>query len=147
MIPAGTLAANYAAITSYRMIFEERAKRTIRKSFSQVVPPGIIALIEKDPEKYLRPGGDMMELTVMFSDIRGFTTISEGLSPDELVRLLNEYLSTMTDIFFANLGTLDKYIGDAIMAFWGAPTRSRTTPTRLLTAPSNVPRARGTQAK
>ena len=57
----------------------------------------------------------------MFSDIRGFTTISEGLSADELVRLLNEYLGTMTDILFANLGTLDKYIGDAIMAFWGSP--------------------------
>ena len=121
VIPAATLAANYAAITSYRMIFEERAKRTIRKSFSQVVPPGIIALIEKDPDKYLRPGGEMMELTVLFSDIRGFTTLSEGLSPDELVLLLNEYLATMTDTLFSTYGTLDKYIGDAIMGFWGAP--------------------------
>ena len=121
VIPAGTLAANYAAITSYRMIFEERAKRTIRKSFSQVVPPAIIALIEKDPGKYLRPGGEMMELTVLFSDIRGFTTISEGLTPDALVLLLNEYLTTMTDTLFSTYGTLDKYIGDAVMAFWGAP--------------------------
>jgi adenylate cyclase len=121
VIPAGTLAANYAAITSYRMIFEERAKRTIRKSFSQVVPPAIIALIEKDPRKYLRPGGEMMELTVLFSDIRGFTTISEGLTPDALVLLLNEYLTTMTDTLFSTYGTLDKYIGDAVMAFWGAP--------------------------
>ena len=121
VIPAGTLAANYAAITSYRMIFEERAKRTIRKSFSQVVPPAVIALIEKDPQKYLRPGGEMMELTVLFSDIRGFTTISEGLSPDALVLLLNEYLTTMTDTLFSTYGTLDKYIGDAVMAFWGAP--------------------------
>jgi len=121
VIPAGTLVANYAAITSYRMIFEERAKRMIRKSFSQVVPPAVIALIEKDPEKYLRPGGEMMELTVLFSDIRGFTTLSEGLTPDELVLLLNEYLATMTDVLFSTYGTLDKYIGDAIMAFWGAP--------------------------
>jgi adenylate cyclase len=121
VIPAGTLVANYAAITSYRMIFEEREKRKIRKSFSQYLSPGVIALIEKDPQKYIRPGGEMKELTVMFSDIRGFTTISEGLSPDELVRLLNEYLGEMTDIVFANLGTLDKYIGDAIMAFWGSP--------------------------
>ncbi len=81
----------------------------------------MITLIEKDPQKYIRPGGEMKELTVMFSDIRGFTTISEGLTPDELVRLLNEYLGAMTDILFANLGTLDKYIGDAIMAFWGSP--------------------------
>jgi len=121
VIPAGTLVANYAGITSYRMIFEERAKRLIRKSFSQAVPPSVIALIEKDPEKYLRPGGELRELTVLFSDIRGFTTISEGLTPDELVLLLNEYLGAMTDALFSTYGTLDKYIGDAIMAFWGAP--------------------------
>jgi len=121
VIPAGTLAANYAAITSFRMIFEEREKRKIRKSFAQYLSPGVIGLIEKDPQKYIHPGGETKELTVMFSDIRGFTTISEGLSADELVRLLNEYLGTMTDILFANLGTLDKYIGDAIMAFWGSP--------------------------
>jgi adenylate cyclase len=121
VIPAATLAANYAAITSFRMIFEEREKRKIRKTFSQYLSPGVIKLIEKDPRKYIRPGGEMKELTVMFSDIRGFTTISEGLSPDELVQLLNEYLGEMTDIVFASNGTLDKYIGDAIMAFWGSP--------------------------
>ena len=121
VIPAATLAANYAAITSFRMIFEEREKRKIRKTFSQYLSPGVIKLIEKDPQKYIRPGGEMKELTVMFSDIRGFTTISEGLTPDELVQLLNEYLGEMTDIVFASNGTLDKYIGDAIMAFWGSP--------------------------
>jgi adenylate cyclase len=121
VIPAGTLAANYAAITSFRMIFEEREKRKIRKTFSQYLSPGVIKLIEKNPQKYIRPGGEMKELTVMFSDIRGFTTISEGLTPDELVQLLNEYLGEMTDIVFATNGTLDKYIGDAIMAFWGSP--------------------------
>jgi adenylate cyclase len=121
MIPAGTLAANYAAITSLRMIREERAKRNIRKSFSQYLSPGVIELIEKDPEKYIRPGGEVKELSVLFSDIRGFTTISEGLTPDQLVHLLNEYFGQMTDFVFATDGTLDKYIGDAIMAFWGSP--------------------------
>jgi len=120
-IPAGTLVANYAAITSFRMIFEEREKRKIRKTFSQYLSPGVIGLIEKDPRKYIRPGGETKELTVMFSDIRDFTTLSEGLSADELVHLLNEYLGEMTDVLFRNLGTLDKYIGDAIMAFWGSP--------------------------
>jgi len=121
VIPAGTLVANYAAITSYRMIFEERQKRKIRKSFAQYLSPGVIALIERDPQKYIRPGGESRELTVMFSDIRAFTTISEALTPDELVRLLNEYLGAMTQILFSTNGTLDKYIGDAIMAFWGSP--------------------------
>jgi adenylate cyclase len=121
VIPAGTLTANYAAITSLRMIREERAKRKIRKSFSQYLSPGVIELIEKDPEKYIRPGGESKELSVLFSDIRGFTTISEGLTPDQLVHLLNEYFGQMTEIVFATDGTLDKYIGDAIMAFWGSP--------------------------
>jgi len=121
VIPAGTLVANYAVITSFRMIFEEREKRKIRKTFSQYLSPDVISLIEKDPQKYVRPGGEIKELTVMFSDIRGFTTISEGLTPDELVSLLNEYLGEMTEIVFANQGTLDKYIGDAVMAFWGSP--------------------------
>jgi len=121
VIPAGTLVVNYAVVTSFRMIFEEREKRKIRKTFSQYLSPDVIGLIEKDPQKYIRPGGEIKELTVMFSDIRGFTTISEGLTPDELVSLLNEYLGEMTEIVFANQGTLDKYIGDAIMAFWGSP--------------------------
>ncbi|HXZ11910.1 MAG TPA: adenylate/guanylate cyclase domain-containing protein [Candidatus Sulfotelmatobacter sp.] len=121
VIPAGTLFLNYAVMTSFRMIFEEREKRKIRKTFSQYLSPDVIGLIEKDPQKYIRPGGEIKELTVMFSDIRGFTTISEGLTPDELVSLLNEYLGEMTEIVFSNQGTLDKYIGDAIMAFWGSP--------------------------
>jgi adenylate cyclase len=122
VIPAATLAANYAAITSVRMIREERAKRKIRKSFSQYLSPGVISLMEKDPEKYIRPGGEVKELSVLFSDIRGFTTISEGLTPDQLVQLLNEYFEQMTEILFATDGTLDKFIGDAIMAFWGSPS-------------------------
>ncbi|HTZ95066.1 MAG TPA: adenylate/guanylate cyclase domain-containing protein [Terriglobales bacterium] len=121
VIPAGTLVVNYATISSYRVIFEEREKRRIRKTFSQYLSPGVIALIEEDPQKYIRPGGEVKELTVMFSDIRDFTSLSEGLTPDELVELLNQYLSAMTNVLFKNLGTLDKYIGDAIMAFWGSP--------------------------
>jgi adenylate cyclase len=121
VVPAGTVMANYAAITSFRMIFEEREKRKIRKSFASYVAPSIISLIEKDPKKYLRTGGEMRELTIMFSDIRSFTTISEGMSPDDLVHFLNEYLGEMTDIIFKRWGTLDKYIGDAVMAFWGSP--------------------------
>ena len=121
VVPAGTLVVNYAAITSFRVISEEREKKKIRKTFSQYLSPGVIALIEGDPQKYIRPGGEEKELTVMFGDIRGFTSISEGLTPNDLVLLLNEYLGAMTNVLFKNLGTLDKYIGDAIMAFWGSP--------------------------
>jgi adenylate cyclase len=121
VVPVGTLVASYASIISFRVIHEEREKRKIRKTFSQYLSPGVIALIAKDPRQYIRPGGEVKELTVMFSDIRDFTKLSEGLTPDELVNLLNEYLSAMTDILFRNFGTLDKYIGDAIMAFWGSP--------------------------
>ena len=121
VIPAGTLVTNYATIISFRMIFEEREKRKVRRTFERYVSPGVIALMEKNPKKYFKTGGESKELTVMFSDIRSFTTISEGLTPDELVRLLNEYLGEMTDILFRRWGTLDKYIGDAIMGFWGSP--------------------------
>src|SRR5258708_33905824 len=80
-----------------------------------------MGLSEKGPQNYLGTGGETKDLTVMFSDIRDFTNLSEGLTADELVHLLNEYLGEMTDVLFRNFGTLDKYIGDAIMAFWGSP--------------------------
>jgi adenylate cyclase len=121
VIPASALVLNYASITSYRMIFEEREKRKVRKTFERYVSPGVIRLIEKDPRKYFRAGGELKDLSIMFSDIRSFTTIAEGLTPDELVYLLNDYLGEMTDIVFKRWGTLDKYIGDALMAFWGSP--------------------------
>ena len=121
VVPAGTLLANYAGVTSFRMIFEEREKRKVRRTFQQYVSPGVIRLLEQDPGRFLRRGGETKELTIMFADIRGFTSLSEGLTADEVVTLLNEYLGEMTEILFQRWGTLDKYIGDAIMAFWGSP--------------------------
>jgi len=120
VIPAGTLTANFIGITAYRVIFEEKEKRKTRNAFGMYLHPGLINQMLKDPEK-LRLGGEEAELTVMFSDIRGFTSISEKLTPTELVALLNEYLTAMSDTIMRTWGTVDKYEGDAIMAFWGRP--------------------------
>jgi adenylate cyclase len=120
VLPFSTLSFNYLGVVSYRVLFEEKEKRKVRGAFGQYIAPGFIAQILKDPGK-LKLGGEQVELTVMFSDIRSFTSISEKLTPPELVELLNEYLTVMTDLVFKHRGTLDKYIGDAVMAFWGRP--------------------------
>jgi adenylate cyclase len=119
-LPTATLTTNYAAIVSYRFFFEEKEKRRVRGAFQQYMAHSLVSQLLDHPE-LLQLGGQEKELSVMFADIRGFTSISEGLAPSMLVELLNQYLSEMTDTIFKNWGTLDKYIGDAIMAFWGAP--------------------------
>ncbi|HNR11995.1 MAG TPA: adenylate/guanylate cyclase domain-containing protein [Thermodesulfobacteriota bacterium] len=118
--PMMTIASVYTGITLFCYRTEEREKAKIRDTFSVYVPPTVVAEMLRHPEK-LQLGGEKKELSVLFADIRGFTTISEQLSPDELVRLLNDYFTAMTRIIFQQEGTLDKYIGDAIMAIFGAP--------------------------
>jgi len=118
--PILTMLMVYLIITVYRYFTEEREKKKVRGAFQYYLTASVINELLKDPAK-LKLGGDKKDLTVMFSDIRGFTTISEKLTPEELVRLLNEYLTAMTDIVFKYDGLLDKYIGDAIMAVFGAP--------------------------
>jgi len=99
---------------------EIREKRHLRGAFEQYLNPAVVRRAVTNPEG-LALGGEKKELTVLFTDIRGFTSISEGMSPDGLVDFMNEYLTAMTDIVMKHDGTLDKYIGDAIMAFYGAP--------------------------
>ncbi len=118
--PVLSILTVYVAVTIYRYITEEREKQKIRGAFQYYLTASVINEMLKDPTK-LKLGGDKKKLTVLFSDIRGFTTISEKLSPEELVHLLNEYLTSMTDLVFKYNGLLDKYMGDAIMAVWGAP--------------------------
>ncbi|MBW2973987.1 adenylate/guanylate cyclase domain-containing protein [Candidatus Woesearchaeota archaeon] len=101
---------------------EKKERKKVRGAFSKYVAPAVVDELMKDPEK-LKLGGVRKEITVFFSDIRGFTTISEKLSPEKLVHILNEYLTAMTDIIMRHAGVVDKYIGDAIMAFWGAPMK------------------------
>lgn len=99
---------------------ESRTKRQFSALFGQYVPPELVDEMARNPEHYSMEGRNA-ELTVLFSDVRSFTTISEGMDPKELAHLMNEYLGSMTDVVRQHRGTLDKYIGDAIMAFWGAP--------------------------
>ena len=145
--PLLTMVIVYTAVTLYRYIIEEREKRKIRGAFSFYVTPSVVNEMLKNPEK-LKLGGDKKELSVLFSDIRGFTTLAEEMEPEALVNLLNEYLTDMTNIVFEFDGLLDKYIGDAVMAVFGAPLEQTDHPIRACrTALKMLERLRKMQEK
>lgn len=118
--PILSIVLTYTGVVVLQYVTEEREKRKVRRALVLYLSPSMADLVSDQPER-LKLGGDKREMTVFFSDIRSFTSISEKLAPEELVVLLNEYLGAMTDIIFAHDGMLDKYIGDAVMAVWGAP--------------------------
>jgi len=118
--PLLTLFLTFTFAYIYRYLTEEKNKRFIRTTFSHFVTKSVVDELLANPDK-IKLGGEKKVCTVFFSDVAGFTTISEQLSPEELVRLLNEYLTEMTNIVFRYDGMLDKYEGDAIMAVFGAP--------------------------
>ncbi|MCB0413668.1 MAG: CHASE2 domain-containing protein [Bdellovibrionales bacterium] len=120
LFPLCTILGVYVSITVYKYFTEEKNKRELKGTFAKYVSPAIVDEVLSDPEN-IELGGKKIRMSVFFSDIRGFTTISEKLDPKQLSDLLNSYLTPMTDIVFKNKGTLDKYMGDAIMAFFGAP--------------------------
>ena len=105
---------------AYGYFVEARGKRQITGLFGQYVPPELVDEMAKDPESFSMEG-ESREMTVLFTDVRGFTTISEGLDPKALSLLMNEFLTPLTEVIYRHRGTIDKYIGDCIMAFWGAP--------------------------
>lgn len=111
---------SFSAISLYKYFAEERNKSKVRKAFSKYVSPAVVEELLKN-EKNLELGGSKKHLTVLFSDLRGFTTFSEKLDPKELGDFLNLYLTKMTEEIYSTSGTVDKFIGDAIMAFYGAP--------------------------
>lgn len=110
----------YVLNMTYGFFVESRGKRQLAGLFGQYVPPELVDEMAKNPEA-ISLEGESREMTVLFSDVRGFTSISEGLDPKQLTQLMNEFLTPMTHVIHDNRGTIDKYMGDAIMAFWGAP--------------------------
>ncbi|MDM8560320.1 adenylate/guanylate cyclase domain-containing protein [Candidatus Parabeggiatoa sp. HSG14] len=110
---------------SYGYVIESRNKRHLTNVFGQYVPPELVDEMNKNLGKQFSIEGESRNMTVLFSDVRGFTSISEKLDPKELSELMNEYLTPMTRTIHEYRGTIDKYMGDAIMAFWGAPLSDR----------------------
>jgi adenylate cyclase len=105
---------------SYGFFIESRGKRALSKVFGQYIPPELVDELDANPQG-ISLKGQSREMTVLFSDVRNFTSISETLNPEQLSQLLNDFLTPMTAVIHRHRGTIDKYMGDAIMAFWGAP--------------------------
>ena len=105
---------------TFQYITTHKEKKFIQDSFSRYLAPQVVNELIKNPSR-LRLGGERRNMTTLFSDIRGFTTISEKMSPEQLTKFINRYFTVMTQIVFDHGGVIDKYIGDAVMAFWGAP--------------------------
>ncbi|MBI5182438.1 MAG: adenylate/guanylate cyclase domain-containing protein, partial [Nitrospirae bacterium] len=118
--PLSNIFVIFMAQTAIRFSREERKAKEVREMFSSYVSPKIVEELINHPEK-AKLGGDRKTVTILFSDLIGFTSLSEKLPPEEVVAILNEYLKEMTDIIFRWDGTLDKFVGDEIVAFWGAP--------------------------
>ncbi len=114
------ISALFVLHMSFGYFIDARGKRLLAHLFGQYVPPELVDEMAQDPEAYNLEGTNR-DMTVLFSDVRGFTTISEGLDPKQLTQLMNDFLTPMTQVIHHHRGTIDKYMGDAIMAFWGAP--------------------------
>ncbi|MBW1860166.1 MAG: CHASE2 domain-containing protein, partial [Deltaproteobacteria bacterium] len=119
--PVTVLILVYVSLTAYKYLSEERKKKFIKDAFSTYLAPAIVEQLIKDPDKLVLGGEDRV-ITAFFSDVQDFTAISEALTAEEVVELLNEFLTEMTDIILGYEGTIDKFEGDAIIAFFGAPT-------------------------
>ncbi|MBI2265138.1 MAG: adenylate/guanylate cyclase domain-containing protein [Armatimonadetes bacterium] len=131
--PSLGIALTCVAMYAYRYVVSDRDKRRIRRLFSGYVCESVAKELLDDP-KGTQLGGESLHVTVLFSDIRNFTTMSENMHPQEAISFLNEYLSEMVDVIFRYEGTLNKFIGDGIMAFWGAPAPQKDHAFRAIQA-------------
>jgi adenylate cyclase len=121
LVPAAlALALAHAGVTGYGYFTEGRERRFLRSAFARYVAPEVVDQLVRDPRQ-LALGGETRELTVMFADVAGFTSLSEGRKPHEIVELMNECFTALTTVIQGHGGTVDKFIGDAVMAFWNAP--------------------------
>ncbi len=118
--PSLSLFLLFIALSYLNYMREEKGRKQVRNAFSHYVSPALLEQIANHPEK-LALGGETKNITILFSDIRGFTTISERFNAQELTRFINKFLTPMTNVILQHEGTIDKYMGDAIMAFWNAP--------------------------
>ncbi|TAH65453.1 MAG: adenylate/guanylate cyclase domain-containing protein [Rhodopseudomonas palustris] len=131
--PSLATLATYIAVERVLHLAADRDKAFARQAFAQYLAPELLARLESSPDG-MKLGGENRELTVMFMDVRGFTPLSEALSATELVDFINTLLAPLTDAIQAELGTIDKYIGDSIMAFWNAPVDVEDHATRACRA-------------
>lgn len=118
--PIFSTSLTYLLVTGWLFVKEQRDRAFIRDAFRLYLAPSLVDKVA-DQQEQLTLGGEIRELTIMFSDIRGFTAFSEGMTPQELTLFINEYLTPMSDVLMSHGATIDKYIGDAVMAFWNAP--------------------------
>ena len=132
-VPYIEIAVVMVGIVGYKAFNEEENVKYIKSTFSKFVSSEVVQELLDNPAS-LNLGGEEKNITVFFSDVRGFTTVAESLTPGKLVSLLNEYLAAMTEICLRYRGTIDKYMGDAIMAFWGAPIHDENHPYRACLA-------------
>jgi adenylate cyclase len=131
--PAIALTAIYLAGTLFVFLRTERERNRVRNAFSHYMAPALVERLADDPSR-LKLGGETRDMTLLFSDVRGFTTISEGLDAEELTRFLNSLFTPLSNIILDEQGTIDKFMGDAVMAFWNAPLNDNAHPSHACSA-------------
>jgi adenylate cyclase len=133
ILPSISVLSVYIVATALLLLLTDREKQFVRRAFQQYLAPAMVERLAEDPTA-LTLGGEMREITILFSDIRGFTSLSEKMDPEQITSLLNRFLTPMTDLLLESGATIDKYIGDAIMCFWNAPLATTDHPRRACVA-------------